>query len=96
MKMITREFTTLHITALVYNRETRSNLELFWVLLPTSKYSTEQIERAMQKEIGDKYKLIELLNVEERKELKGMDISMFYAQAVTLDDKRRVVNHEKD
>lgn len=96
MKMITREFTTLHITALVYNRETRSNLELFWVLLPTSKYSTAQIERAFQKEIGDKYKVIELLKVEERKELKGMDISQFYLNAVTLDKQRRAITNEKD
>ena len=96
MKMITREFTTLHITALVYDRETRSNTEMPWVLLPTTKYSTAQLERAMQKELGDRYKLIELLNVEERKELKGMDISKFYLNAVTLDDHRRAITNEKD
>lgn len=96
MKMITREFTTLHITVLVYDRETRSNKEFPWVLLPTTKYSTAQLERAMQKELGDKYKLIELLNVEERKELKGMDISQFYLNAVTLDKQRRAITNEKD
>lgn len=96
MKMITREFTTLHITALVYDRETRSNTEMPWVLLPTIKYSTAQLERAVQKEIGDRYKVIELLNVEERKELKGMDISQFYLNAVTLDKQRRAITNEKD
>lgn len=96
MKMITREFTTLHITALVYDRETRSNTELPWVLLPMAKYNTAQLERAMQKELGDRYKVIELLNVEERKELKGMDISQFYLNAVTLDKQRRAITNEKD
>ena len=96
MKMITREFTTLHITALVYDRETRSNTEMPWVLLPTTKYSTAQLERAVQKEIGDRYKVIDLINVEERKELKGMDISKFYASAIPLNDKRRTITDEKD
>lgn len=96
MKMITREFTTLHITALVYDRETRSNTEIPWVLLPTGKYSAAQLERATQKDIGDRYKLIELINVEERKELKGMDISKFYLNSVTLDDHRKAITNEKD
>lgn len=96
MKMITREFTTLHINVLVYDRETRSNTEMPWVLLPTTKYSTAQLERAVQREMGERYKVIELLNVEERKELKGMDISKFYLNAVTLDKQRRAITNEKD
>ena len=92
-KMITREFLNLNVVALVYDREEKGT-KTAKVILPDKNYTERTMENAMNAVLGSRYKLIEVIDTEKQRELRGMYINDFYANSFPLDENRKQVVEE--
>lgn len=90
MKMITREFLNLNVSALVYDRDEKST-KTAKVILPDKNYTERTIENAINNVLGTRYKLIEIITTEKARELRGMYVNDFYAHSFPLDENRKKV-----
>lgn len=92
-KMITREFISLTATALVYDRNANEAKQIR-VMVPQKNYTERTLENAIAKAIGENYKVIDVLDTIETRELRGMYIDEFYAHSFPLDENRKKVPEE--
>lgn len=89
-KMITREFINLTATVLVYDRNAKE-AKTIRVMVPQKNYTERTLENAIAKAIGDGYKVIEVIDTIETRELRGMYINDFYVNSFPLDENRKKV-----
>ena len=89
-KMITREFLNLNVAALVYDREEKTT-KTTKVILPDKNDTERTIENAINSIMGERYKLIEVIETEKVRELRGMYVNDFYAHSFPLDENRKKV-----
>lgn len=92
-KMVTREFLNLNVAALVYDKEEKGT-KTAKVIVPDKNYTERTLENAINKILGSRYKLIEVIATEKERELRGMYINDFYAHSFPLDENRKKVEHD--
>lgn len=89
-KMITREFISLTTTVLVYDRNANEAKQIR-VMVPQKNYTERTLENAIAKAIDENYKVIDVLDTKETRELRGMYIDEFYVNSFPLDENRKKV-----
>lgn len=93
-KMVTREFAYQKVTVLVYDKTTKSNVEME-VTIPEGEYTARRLENTIYKVIdGNIYRIIDVLKAESYKELRGMTQEEFLAHSKVLPPRNK--NNEED
>lgn len=93
-KMVTREFAYQKVTVLVYDKTSKSNVEME-VTIPEGEYTSRRLENTLYKVIdGNIYRIIDVLKAESYKELRGMKQEEFLAHSVVLPPRNK--NNEED
>lgn len=83
-RMVTREFSYQKLTILVYNKVTKANEEME-ITVPDAEYTSRRLENTINKVIDTNvYKVIDVLNTESFKELRGMSQEDFLKNSQPL------------
>lgn len=83
-RMVTREFSYQKLTILVYNKVTKANEEME-ITIPDAEYTSRRLENTINKVIDTNvYKMIDVLNTESFKELRGMSQEDFLKNSQPL------------
>ena len=83
-RMVTREFAYQKVKVLVYDKTTKSNVEME-VTVPDAEYTSRRLENTLYKVLDKNiYRIIDVLSTESFKELRGMTQEEFLNNSKVL------------
>ena len=83
-RMVTREFAYQKVKVLVYDKTTKSNVEME-VTVPDTEYTSRRLENTLYKVLDKNiYRIIDVLSTESFKELRGMTQEEFLNNSKVL------------
>lgn len=83
-RMVTREFAYQKVKVLVYDKTTKSNVEME-VTVPDAEYTSRRLENTLYKVLDNNiYRIIDVLSTESFKELRGMTQEEFLNNSKVL------------
>lgn len=83
-RMVTREFAYQKVKVLVYDKTTKSNVEME-VTVPDAEYTSRRLENTLYKVLDKNiYRIIDVLSTESFKELRGMTQEEFLSNSKVL------------